>query len=128
MAYQVNWYLGRRIIYAIIEDDYFSAKDLAGLNDMLVTFIRRSNAPHVHVIIDASAVKLLPFPGAQQPVFAYLREPQLGWNLLIASESATKYLNGLVAPLGAAQFHSFPSLEEGLFFLEDEDETLLMPA
>ena len=90
MAYQVNWYMGHRIIYALIEDDYFSAKDLAGLNDTLVSFIRHSNSPSVHVIIDASAVRMLPFPGALQPVFAYLREPQLG---LISSSPPTRRPN-----------------------------------
>ena len=118
MAQQVTWYMNGRIVYAQIGDAYLSAQTLAEIDDQIIPFIRHSESGGVHVILDASAVTTV--QSGIDVLLSYTREPELGWNVLIANDGSLKSL------LALARFRTFPSLEEGLFFLEDEDESLLM--
>ena len=125
MAHQVNWYMGRRIIYVQIQTDYLSLADMQAINDQLLPFIRHSDPPYAHVIIDASFVTHVQ-SHLPDRALSYLREPELGWTIVIASDTVAKQFNPLFAR--ARAFESFTSPEEGLFFLQDEDTSLLMPA
>ena len=125
MVHQVNWYMGRRIIYVQIEGDYLAQADMQALNDQLLPFIRHCDLPYAHVIIDASSVTTLQSRLSDQGL-SYLREPGLGWTIVIASDSVARQFKPLFAR--THRFESFTSPEEGLFFLQDEDASLLMPA
>ncbi|MBI1256852.1 MAG: hypothetical protein GC204_05235 [Chloroflexi bacterium] len=125
MAHQVNWYMGRRIVYVQIQGQYLSLGDMQAINEQLLPFIRHSDGPYAHVIIDASSVTQLQ-SHLPDPMLSYLREPDLGWSILIASDAVIRQLKPLFARTRC--FESFTSPEEGLFFLQDEDLSLLMPA
>jgi hypothetical protein len=124
MAFQVNWYMGRRIVYALIQGDYLSLADIQALNEQLLPFIRHSDAPYAHVIIDASSVTTVQnqFPDR---ALSFLREPEMGWTIVIASDMVGQQFKPLFAR--TPFFESFTSPEEGMFFLQDEDASLLMP-
>jgi len=124
MAVQVSWYMGRRIIYALIQSEYLSLAELEALNDQLLPFIRHSD-PYAHVILDASSVTTMQSQVFERATLSYLREPDLGRTIVIASDAVAAQFRPLFAR--SAPFDSFTSLEEGMFFLEDEDESLLMP-
>ena len=117
MAQQVSWYMSGRIVYAQIGDAYLSAQTLSEINDQIIEFVRHGEGK-VHVILDASAVTTM--QSGLKNLLSYPYEPEIGWNVLIADERNLKTL------LPLARFRTFESLEEGLFFLEDEDESLLM--
>jgi len=125
MVHQVAWYMGRRIIYAQLQGDYLSLIDIQSLNDQLLPFIRHSDAPHAHVIIDASFVTTLQ-SHLPDHLLSYLREPDLGWTALIASDSVAQQFRSLFGR--TPRFETFNWLEEGMFFLQDVDASLLMPA
>lgn len=126
MATQVNWYMGRRIVYALIQGDFLSLADIQALNDQLLPFIRHTDGPYAHVIIDASSVTTMQSQLFERATLSYLREPEMGWTVVIASEEVAHQFEPLFGR--TAYFESFTSPEEGMFFLEDEDESLLMPA
>ncbi|MEO8398031.1 MAG: hypothetical protein ABI700_33865 [Chloroflexota bacterium] len=126
MAYQISWYMGRRIIYVLIQGEYLSLADLQAINDQLLPFIRHSDAPHAHVIIDASSVTTMQSQLFDRMALSYLREPDLGWTIVIAPDAVAQQFRPLFAR--TRSFESFTSPEEGMFFLEDEDASLLMPA
>ncbi len=123
MAAQVRWYMGGRIVYSLVQSDTLSLRELKELNERLLPFIRQHGTSNVHVIIDASSVRRVqPNPLGAHQTLSYGREQALGRSILITSEA-------LVSPVkklwGALKTESFTSLEEGLFFLEDVDTTLL---
>ena len=125
MAFQMNWYMGRRIVYALIQGDYLSLADIQTLNEQLLPFIRHSDAPYAHVIIDASSVTTMQSQVFERATLSYLREPEMGWTIVIASDAVAKQFKPLFAR--TPSFESFTSPEEGMFFLQDEDASLLMP-
>ena len=125
MAIQISWYMGRRIAYALIQGEYLSLADLQALNDQLLPFIRHSD-PYAHVILDASFVTTMQSQLFERVTLSYLREPDLGRTIVIAPDTVAAQLRPLFAR--TPHFDSFTSLEEGMFFLEDEDASLLMPA
>lgn len=122
MAHQVSWYMGRRIVYALIQSKYLSLADIKALNDQLLPFIHHSDAPYAHVILDASFVTKFQSHLPNQAL-TYSREPDLGWNIIIAPDAVAKQFQPLFAQ--TARFDHFTSLEEGMFFLEDVDASLL---
>ena len=122
MAHQVNWYMGRRIIYALIQSKYLSLADLKGLNDQLLLFIHQSDEPYVHVILDANFVTKFQSRLPNQAL-TYSRDSDLGWNIVIAPDAVAKQFQPLFAR--TAHFDHFTSLEEGMFFLQDVDASLL---
>ena len=81
--------------------------------------------PHAHVIIDASSVTSVQ-SHLPDRTLSYLREPDLGWTIVIAPDAVAQQFRPLFAR--TPYFDSFTSPEEGMFFLEDEDASLLMPA
>lgn len=126
MASQIRWYLGGRILYAQLLGDTLSLRELKDLNERLLPFFRQSKSSQIHVIVDASAVRRVNLnPLGAQQTLSYTRENALGRMVLIASEA-------LAAPIsrmwGSMKVANYTSLEEGLFFLEDVDETLLARA
>ena len=122
MAHQISWYMGRRIVYALIQGSYLSLADVKALNDELLTFIRQSDSPDVHVIIDASFVKTFQKRLPLQ-AFTYSREQEFAWTVMIAPASVASQFRPLFAR--SARVDDFTSLEEGMFFLEDMDTSLL---
>lgn len=126
MASQIRWYLGGRILYAQLLGDTLSLRELKDLNERLLPFFKQSKSSQIHVIVDASAVRRVnPNPLGAQQTLSYTRENALGRMVLITSEA-------LAAPIsrmwGSMKVANYTSLEEGLFFLEDVDETLLARA
>jgi hypothetical protein len=123
MAAQIRWYMGRRIVYALIQGDTLSLRELKDLNERLLPFIRQSGSAQVHVIIDASSVKRVnPNPLGAYQTLSYTSENSLGRSVVITSEALASQVRTL---WGSVKVKSFTSLEEGLFFLEDVDQTLL---
>jgi len=122
MAHEISWYMGRRILYVEIGERFLSARGLQEIDDQLTPFLRYGDS-EVHVILDASRVDAVqPNLPLLLPALAYVRHPKLGWNVLVASDPVARAIQPLAPGL-----RSFGSLEEGLFFLEDEDTSLLMP-
>lgn len=126
MASQIRWYLGGRILYAQLLGDTLSLRELKDLNERLLPFFRQSKSSQIHVIVDASEVRRVhPNPLGAQQTLSYTRENALGRMVLITSEGLTTSISRM---WGGLKVSSFTSLEEGLFFLEDVDETLLARA
>ncbi len=123
---QVTWYMDGRIVYAQVEGETLTRQRLHALDAALAPFLGHSALSDVHVVIDASGVKTV-HPDVLSARLDYVSDAQLGWNVLIAPDALANYLEPLLMPVNGG-FCSFTSLEEGLFFLEDEDETLLMPS
>jgi hypothetical protein len=115
----------KRIVYVTIADD-FSAGDVRELDDLILSYIHQGYPPEVHVVIDASQVRTLS-PMLATANFRYLRNPHLGWNIFITADRVPKSSQMAITDATGAHCRSFTSLEEGLFFLEDKDASLLMP-
>lgn len=128
MAHQIDWYMGRRIIYAMLDADSLTLQPMQELNERLTPFVRACDSRGVHVIIDASRVRTLRTDIATiQAGFNFAKLPQVGWNILISDDPATRYLRMLISRTSKIRIRSFEALEEALFFLQDEDATLQMP-
>lgn len=124
MKQQASWYMDKRIVYAQIEGEILTRQRLNALDAALAPFLGHSALSDVHVVIDASRVKTI-HPDVLSTRLSWISDAQLGWNVLIAPDALANDLEPLLTPVNG-EFCSFTSLEEGLFFLEDEDETLLM--
>src|SRR5215207_9432963 len=96
MAAQIRWYMGRRIVYALIQGDTLSLRELRDLNERLLPFIRQSNAAQVHVIIDTTSVKrVYPNPFGAYQTLSYTSEQALGRSVLITSKALASQIRTL---------------------------------
>ena len=131
MKHKITWYMGRRILYAQVMSETIALSDIADLNDQLLPFIDQSDSSAVHIVIDVSAVQQVqPSLLALGKAFAYARDRRIGHSVLISSDGLGRLVKALLnkTVLGGVRLEHFTSLEEGIFYLQDVDSSLLMPS
>jgi hypothetical protein len=126
MPVEVSWYISNRVVLArgygsvTTEENAESDRQVAALIDQGI-------AP-VHVIIDVTTVDDFPFFSAsyqKDNVQQFLRSNKLGWGVVCGtSNRVVRFVGEVVARLSRINFRMFPTLEEGLAFLKDQDQTV----
>jgi hypothetical protein len=122
MPVEVSWLIPQRVIY-----ERFSGEvtlDDIRRNSELVAPMMAEGIPLIHTIIDVAAVTS--HPGLNEirnstPMDTYDNE---GWRILVGANAVARFVGSIILQLMKRRFRAYPTLEEALQFLENQDDSL----
>lgn len=125
MAYKVQWYIEKQIIFIkfwgeIVVDDL-----IAQLNET-AAFIGESDRVLVHAITDLSEVtKPLPMKNIPQVITSVKQHPHTGWVITVGEKDMMlKFASSVARQLFKMRQQTFDTLPEALAFLSQRDPTI----
>jgi hypothetical protein len=123
MAIDAGWYQDKRIVFGHFVGD-LSTEDLINWGKLAESYIEAGIAP-VHLVVDIRQMGKFP----QQvtllmSALTYLRNPKLGWNVIVGTSMIVGVLAQIVASITSTKYRNAPSLEDALDYLQRVDSTL----
>lgn len=125
MGYEVSWYIEGRIVQAIFTGEItFQEAEVA--SELTAQYIQNGQPPLVHLIADTTRLERFPtnLNLLNRSASKHLWQPKLGWTIVISTNSTTRFISGIITQVARVRFRMFPTLEDGLAFLEDQDSSL----
>jgi len=125
MGYEISWYVPGRIVQAVFIGT-ITSEEAETASTLTAEFIQNGEPPMVHLIADTT--KLERFPTnlnlLNRSASKHLWQPSLGWTIVISTNSTTRWISGIITQVARVRFRMFPTFNEGLKFLADQDSTL----
>jgi len=121
-ASTVAWYPGHegRVIHQTFVGN-ITLDELASSSQEIIGLIRQGTAP-VHLLLDVRRLAKFPLSANQlNKALAHVREPGLGWALLVGSSSIMGTFAGIIAQIARINLRSFATLDEALAFVAEQD-------
>jgi hypothetical protein len=123
MLSEIGYSIDKRVIYVRFEGD-LTTEDGLNSNATAVELIRGGVAP-VHYVVDTRGMKNVRVNLKQlTEVSTFLREPNLGWVIVIGGSPIARFLSSVVMQMKHKNFHYADSLEDALASLSRVDTTL----
>jgi hypothetical protein len=126
MPHQTSWYLEKRIIL-VKTQGAIDLQELAQIDSEIIQHIREGHQSELFVHIFVDALNMERMPGSIFEVnrtFKHLREPGLGWTIVIGSNPIARMVGTVVLQLTRMRFRMLPTWESALAFLAGQDSTL----
>lgn len=125
MGYEISWYVPGRVVQATFIDT-ISPEEAEAASDMTAQFIQEGTPPMVHLIADTTRLERFPtnLNLLNRSASKHLWQPKLGWTIVISTNSTTRWISGIITQVARVRFRMFPTLEDGIRFLADQDSTL----
>lgn len=125
MGYEISWYVPGRVVQAIFIDT-ITPEEAEAASDMTAQFIQEGAPPMVHLIADTTRLERFPtnLNLLNRSASKHLWQPKLGWTIVISTNSTTRWISGIITQVARVRFRMFPTLEDGIRFLADQDSTL----
>lgn len=125
MGYEISWYVPGRVVQAIFIDT-ITPEEAEAASDMTAQFIQEGTPPMVHLIADTTRLERFPtnLNLLNRSASKHLWQPKLGWTIVISTNSTTRWISGIITQVARVRFRMFPTLEDGIRFLADQDSTL----
>ncbi len=126
MLYECHWYVDQRILYqkisgAIVPQDLMTIQTDG--DPKIESGIR-----YVHVIVDALDVTNFPINlGDLNKVMRRTSSDKRGWTVIIASNRMLQFLASTLIQLAGMRVRVFPTLDEGVAFILQQDNTIQLP-
>lgn len=125
MGHEISWYIPGRVVYAKFTGE-ISLNDAETASELTAQLLQAGDPPLVHLIADTT--KLDRFPTnlnlLNRSASKHLWQPKLGWTIVISTNSTTRFISGIITQVARVRFRMFPTMEDGLKFLTDQDVTL----
>lgn len=125
MGHEISWYIPGRVVYAKFTGE-ISLAEAEAASELTAQLLQSGDPPLVHLIADTT--KLDRFPTnlnlLNRSASKHLWQPKLGWTIVISTNSTTRFISGIITQVARVRFRMFPTLEDGLKFLADQDVTL----
>jgi hypothetical protein len=88
--------------------------------------IGEGDPPMVHLIADTTRLERFPtnLNLLNRNASKHLWQPKLGWTLVISTNSTTRFISGIITQVARVRFRMFPTLEDGLQFIADQDTSM----
>lgn len=124
MSFEMSWLRDQKVVhqryYGALTADYL-AKSSAGLKQY-----HQAGLPPIHIVADASNIGKFPANIADlRKANAHFKElDNIGWSLVITSNRFVIFVSTLLSEAANVRFRAFPTLEEALKFLAEQDPTL----
>jgi hypothetical protein len=125
MGYNISWYIEGRVVQAIFTGE-MSLEEAETASEMTAQYIQNGQPPLVHLIADTTRLERFPtnLNLLNRSASKHLWQPKLGWTIVISTNSTTRFISGIITQVARVRFRMFPTLEEGMRFLTDQDDTL----
>ena len=122
MPYQMSWLVEKRVIYARLYN-HVTSQELAAYYQEMVAYSRKSELL-LHTITDSTDIKGMDMSlrDLQNTPFADIRN--LGWAVFISPSKINRFFASVITQLSKKRGRQFITLQEGLKFLQDIDDTL----
>ena len=125
MGYEISWYVPGRVILAVFSGT-ITSEEAEAASAMTAQFIKEGEPPKVHLIADTTRMDRFPtnLNLLNRRASKHLWQPKLGWTIVISTNSTTRLISGIITQVARVRFRMFPTFNEGLQFLADQDETV----
>lgn len=125
MAYEISWYIPKRVVHATFMGEITLAEAEAA-SELTAQLIGEGDPPLVHLIADTTRLERFPtnLNLLNRSASKHLWQPKLGWTIVISTNSTTRFISGIITQVARVRFRMFPTLNDGLSFLTDQDATL----
>jgi hypothetical protein len=125
VGHEISWYIPGRVVHAKFTGE-ISLPEAEAASELTAQLLQSGDPPLVHLIADTT--KLDRFPTnlnlLNRSASKHLWQPKLGWTIVISTNSTTRFISGIITQVARVRFRMFPTLEDGLKFLADQDVTL----
>ena len=126
MLHEIGYSIDKRVIYVRFDGD-LTTDDALTSNVSTIELIRGGVAP-VHYVVDTRNLKNVRVNLKQMTeVATFLREPNLGWVIVIGGSPIARFLSSVVMQMKHQNFHFADSPEDALASLARVDTTLKEP-
>ena len=126
MPLNISWLHKGRVILAKA-DQNLEPNDLIIGDKQFIEMIHKKapDASMVHILVDLRGT-VTPALGVQDTtrIFTHLREPDLGWTLLITDNRIVQFETSVATQLAKARFRPFNDFDEAYAFLKQQDQSL----
>lgn len=125
MGYEISWYVPGRIVQAIFIDT-ITPEEAEAASDLTAQLIQEGTPPMVHLIADTTRLERFPtnLNLLNRSASKHLWQPKLGWTIVISTNSTTRWISGIITQVARVRFRMFPTFEDGVRFLADQDSTV----
>jgi hypothetical protein len=125
MGYEVVWYIPGRVVLATVTGTILPEEAEACSADM-AQLIQEGEGPLVHLLVDTMNMERFPtnLNLLNRSASKHLWQPKLGWTIVISTNSTTRWISGIITQVARVRFRMFPTLNEGVLFLADQDATV----
>ncbi len=126
MPYETSWLVEKRVLYTRMHG-YVTGEELQAQNREMTTYIEQSEQL-LHTINDATDTTGtdMGLRDLQQTQFTDVEN--LGWAIYISPSKMNRFFASVITQLSKKRGRQFATLEEGLRFLQEMDESLpLLP-
>ncbi len=125
MGYEISWYIPGRVVQAVFTG-VITPEEAEAASALTAQLIKEGEPPMVHLIADTTDLERFPtnLNLLNRRASKHLWQPKLGWTIVISTNSTTRIISGIITQVARVRFRMFPTLNEGLHFLADQDSTL----
>jgi hypothetical protein len=125
MGYEISWYVPGRVVLATFTGT-ISPEEAEAASAVAAEYIQQGDPPLVHLIADATGLDRFPtnLNLLNRSASKHLWQPKLGWTIVISTNSTTRWISGIITQVARVRFRMFPSLEDGVQFLADQDPSV----
>jgi len=123
MPHKIEWFIPGRVVFGDF-DGHMTLEELAEVDKKVNACIAEGD-PLVHYIVEGVKITYLPnnIPKLAKTM-TYIHNEDLGWIIYITRNKVMRFLASTVSQLAQARFRTFETLEEGIEFLLETDQSL----
>jgi hypothetical protein len=122
MAHEISWYIPGHVLYLRVSGDLF-IEEVQTIDQELIQHLRKKpdDIVLVHLIVDLLGVtKLNVNLSRMSSTLTHLREPTLGWTLLVNHNILLNFVGTVASQVAKKRLRSFPSLQEVDNYLHEQ--------
>jgi hypothetical protein len=125
VAYNISWYIPKRVVHATFMGE-ITLSEAETASELTAQLIGDGDPPMVHLIADTTRLERFPtnLNLLNRSASKHLWQPKLGWTIVISTNSTTRFISGIITQVARVRFRMFPTLEDGMAFLADQDSSL----
>ena len=122
MPYETSWLVEKRIVYTRMYG-FVTGEELSAQNSEMPKYIAQSEQL-LHTINDATDTTGTDMGLRDLQQTQFTNVDNLGWAIYISPSKMNRFFASVITQLSKKRGRQFATLEEGLKFLQDMDDTL----
>lgn len=122
MPYQTSWLVEKRVIYAKLYG-YVTEDEITAYYHSLADFAKESELL-LHTLTDSTDMTGMQMSFRELQNMRFNGISNLGWAILISPSKLNRFFASVITQLSNKRGRQFATLEEGLHFLQEIDDSL----